>query len=246
LARRISANLRNNVLGLVAIFIALGAGAYAAGLPKDSVKAKQIKAGAVGNSELGSDAVTSEKVADGSLLGADFAAGQLPQGPKGEQGPQGEQGIQGEKGIQGIQGIQGEQGIQGVQGIAGTARAYATVLQHAANTCSPNCSTTHAKGVSQVTHPATGVYCVRVPGVSAAEVSAVASVEYGSTIIPAGNAFVAVDTYVLGCPTKSDFEVRTLRRGTTTVRDSAGTGTTNVASNTLVDSDDISFTVVIP
>ena len=45
MARRIAAYLRNNVLGLIAIFIALAAGAYAAGLPKNSVKSKQIKAG---------------------------------------------------------------------------------------------------------------------------------------------------------------------------------------------------------
>jgi hypothetical protein len=86
MARRISKYLRNNVLGLTALFIALGAGAYAAGLPKNSVKAKQIKAGAVKNAELADDAVTSQKVEDGSLLGADFAAGQLPAGPQGPAG----------------------------------------------------------------------------------------------------------------------------------------------------------------
>src|SRR4051794_4471025 len=78
MAQRIALYLRRNVLGLVALFVALAAGAYAAGLPKDSVKARQIKAGAVRNAELANDAVTSAKVADGSLLGADFAAGQLP------------------------------------------------------------------------------------------------------------------------------------------------------------------------
>ena len=69
MASRITGYLRNNVLGLVALFIALGAGAYAAGLPKNSVKSKQIKAGAVKTDELADNAVTSPKVADGSLLG---------------------------------------------------------------------------------------------------------------------------------------------------------------------------------
>ena len=90
MARRIAAFLRNNVLGLIAIFIALAAGAYAAGLPKNSVKSKQIKAGAVKNAELADNAVTSPKVADGSLLGDDFAAGQIPQGPPGPPGAPGQ------------------------------------------------------------------------------------------------------------------------------------------------------------
>ncbi len=93
--------LRNNGIGLVALFIALGAGAYAAGLPKDSIKSKHIKAGAVKNADLANDAVTSPKVANGSLLGEDFAAGQLPQGQQGERG---------------IQGLQGERGLQGPPG----------------------------------------------------------------------------------------------------------------------------------
>ena len=84
-----------NVMATLAVFIALGAGAYAAGLPKNSVKSKQIKTGAVKTAELAGNAVTSPKVANGSLLGQDFAAGQLPIGPV---GPQGEQGVQGDQG----------------------------------------------------------------------------------------------------------------------------------------------------
>jgi hypothetical protein len=76
-------------MATVAVFIALGAGAYAAGLPKNSVKSKQIQAGAVKNADLADDAVTADKVENGSLLGADFAAGQLPAGPAGPPGPQG-------------------------------------------------------------------------------------------------------------------------------------------------------------
>jgi hypothetical protein len=86
---RLARYVRHNAVGFVALFIALGAGAYAAGLPKNSVKSKQIKAGAVKSAELADGAVTSEKVATGSLLGDDFAAGQLPQGPVGPQGEQG-------------------------------------------------------------------------------------------------------------------------------------------------------------
>lgn len=59
-------HLRSNLVGYVALFVALSAGAYAAGLPKDSVRAKQIKAGAVRNEELADSAVNGAKVADGS------------------------------------------------------------------------------------------------------------------------------------------------------------------------------------
>jgi hypothetical protein len=59
-----------NVVSIVALFIALGAGAYAAGLKKNSVKSKQIAAGAVKTDELADGAVTSSKVADGAITGA--------------------------------------------------------------------------------------------------------------------------------------------------------------------------------
>jgi hypothetical protein len=85
-----------NVIATLALFLALGGGAYAATqLPKDSVGSKQIKANAVSGS----------KVKDQSLLAGDFKKGQLPAGPKGDQGIQGTQGIQG---IQGNQGVPGE------------------------------------------------------------------------------------------------------------------------------------------
>jgi hypothetical protein len=72
-----------NVIATLALFIALGGGAYAAiKLPKNSVGSKQIKANAVNTS----------KVADRSLLSRDFKAGQLPAGAPGPQGIQGPKG----------------------------------------------------------------------------------------------------------------------------------------------------------
>jgi hypothetical protein len=59
-----------NVMSMIAVFIALGAGAYAAGLKKNSVKSKQIASGAVKTAELADGAVTSPKVADGAITGA--------------------------------------------------------------------------------------------------------------------------------------------------------------------------------
>ena len=48
--------------------------------------------GSVGTAQLKNNAVTSVKVKNGSLLAADFKAGQVPSGPKGDPGPQGPRG----------------------------------------------------------------------------------------------------------------------------------------------------------
>lgn len=89
------------------LVVAVGLPAYALGVA--SVGTKHLKDGAV----------TSAKVRDGSLRAADFKAGQLPAGPRGETGAQGEAGPEGE---------QGPQGPRGDTGARGSAKAYGTVL----------------------------------------------------------------------------------------------------------------------
>jgi hypothetical protein len=88
-------------------------------LPKNSV----------GRSQLKKDAVSGLKVKDGSLIAADFEAGQLPAGPKGDQGdagPQGPAGPAGTKGDQGPAGPKGDQGPAGPKGEPGIS-LYANV-----------------------------------------------------------------------------------------------------------------------
>src|SRR3954453_21723387 len=69
-----------NVVATLALFLALGGGAYAAfKLPKNSVGSKQIK----------KNAVRTSKVKPGSLLANDFKPGQLPRGPQGVRGLRG-------------------------------------------------------------------------------------------------------------------------------------------------------------
>jgi hypothetical protein len=83
-----------NVVASLALFIALGGISYAAvTIPKNSVGAKQLKAGAV----------TAEKVKDGSLSVKDLAPGAIATtnstpGPKGDKGDKGEKGDKGDKG----------------------------------------------------------------------------------------------------------------------------------------------------
>jgi hypothetical protein len=88
-----------NVMATLALFVALGGASYAAfKLPKNSVGAKQLKAGAVTPAKLNRGSI-------GRLAGA--------QGPRGLVGPQG------------AIGPQGPIGVQGPLGPAGSAKAWA-------------------------------------------------------------------------------------------------------------------------
>jgi hypothetical protein len=96
-----------NAISVIALFVALGGASYAAvTLPKNSVGAKQIKKNGVGASEIKKNAVRSGEVKNGSLRAADFGAGQLPQGAKGDKG---------------------DKGDPGTDGAPGTARAFARI-----------------------------------------------------------------------------------------------------------------------
>ena len=78
-----------NITSSLALFIALGGTGYAAlKLPKNSVHAKQIAAGAVRSAE----------VKNHSLKPVDFA--KLPQGPKGDKGDKGDPGTPGKEATQ--------------------------------------------------------------------------------------------------------------------------------------------------
>ena len=108
MARRLS---YANVVATLALFIALGGGAYAiATLPKNSVTTIQVK--------------------NGSLLAKDFKKGQLKAGPRGPAGPAGATGAKGAKGdpgAAGAAGAAGAPGTAGTPGAAGTAKAYAYI-----------------------------------------------------------------------------------------------------------------------
>jgi hypothetical protein len=96
----------------------------------DSVRSRQLAKGAVHNSDIAKNAVTSKKVKNRSLRAVDFRSGQLPTGPKGEAGP------------------------QGPKGDPGSARAYA----HVTRTGSGDfvLDTARSKNVVNVTLPSTG------------------------------------------------------------------------------------------
>src|SRR3954465_6296004 len=82
-----------HVVSLMARFVALGGGAYAMAIPKNSIGATQLKKNAVTSSKIHDGAAASLKVKDPSLLAKDFKTGQLPVGP---QGPTGNTGAKGD------------------------------------------------------------------------------------------------------------------------------------------------------
>jgi hypothetical protein len=123
-----------NVMATIAVFVALGGGAYALTIPSNSVSSKQIKKNAVHSSDIKKDAVHSSEieknavgaseikgssvdsgeVEDFSLVANDFAAGQLPAGATGAPGPTGPQGPQGPEGPTGPTGATGPAGATNV------------------------------------------------------------------------------------------------------------------------------------
>ncbi|MDX6588604.1 MAG: hypothetical protein QOI31_3077 [Solirubrobacterales bacterium] len=64
-----SSHIRGNIVGYVAVFLALGGVSYAAGLQSNSVKSRHIVNGQVKNADLRAGAVSAEKVAGNSLGG---------------------------------------------------------------------------------------------------------------------------------------------------------------------------------
>ena len=125
-----------NVVATLALFLALGGGAYAVTtLPKNSVTSVQVK--------------------NRSLLAKDFKKGQLKAGKTGAAGPTGPQGDRGLGGPAGAFGPPGIQGPKGDPGVDGTAKAYAYVSSF--GTVGPN-----SKGItdSNITAKAFGEYCI--------------------------------------------------------------------------------------
>src|SRR3954447_775826 len=100
-----------NVVATLALFIALGGGAYAVvQLPKNSVTTVQVK--------------------NRSLLAKDFKKGQLKAGRAGAAGQPGSAGQKGDRGLggpAGQPGLTGDTGPQGIRGADGSAKGYAAV-----------------------------------------------------------------------------------------------------------------------
>ena len=93
------------VVASLALLVALGGTSYATVLnvPRNSVGTPQLKRNAVKPAKLAPNAVRTTHVLNGSLLAADFKAGQLPSGPKGDKGDKGDAGPPGPVGLSGLE-----------------------------------------------------------------------------------------------------------------------------------------------
>src|SRR5215204_3209046 len=88
-------------VAVVALFIALSAGA-AANLPGIGlVNSGDIKNNTIRSKDIRNDTIASRDVRNRSLLASDFKAGQLPEGPRGATGATGPQGPEGAQGAAG-------------------------------------------------------------------------------------------------------------------------------------------------
>ena len=85
------------IVACMALLVALGGTSYATVLnvPRNSVGTLELKRNAVKAAKIAPNAVRAGHVLDGSLLVADFKAGQIPQGPKGDKGDTGAPGLGG-------------------------------------------------------------------------------------------------------------------------------------------------------
>ena len=93
------------VISCVALSVALGGTGYATVLqvPRNSVGPAQLRTAAVTNPKIARNAVTSIKVANGSLVRADFRPGSIPVGPAGPAGPAGPTGPPGVSGVERVE-----------------------------------------------------------------------------------------------------------------------------------------------
>ena len=162
-----------------------------------------------------------------------------------------ERGPQGEAGAQGSAGPQGTAGAQGTPGEPGTARAYAYVEVPNCTGAPTLCPPFRSKGVTEVRRTSVGTYCVTAPGIRSSTVTpSVAVTAGGGTGSPFGNATAAhlptsSPINSSGCGANTDFVVETEFQPPTVVRNAAGDGTQSVAGNAIA-SNGVSFIIVIP
>ncbi len=191
----------STIAAYLALFVALGGTSYAVlDLPINSV----------GTTELRRNAVRSRDVKNHSLKRVDFVRDSLPTG------------------AQGPAGASGPAGPAGPAGAPGTARAYVRVSPAI---CGPapagTCVLDNNKGVTQVIHRATGVYCIVAPGIDSNQSTAAVTLDSATSVTPRADAAVLLlgDSGI--CPAGA-FAVET--------RQAAGDNFT----------DSVSFSIVIP
>jgi hypothetical protein len=195
----------------------LNNGLTADDLASGSVASAEVKDATIANGDVAPNSLTSGRILDGTLTGADVANNSL----------------------------KGADVDESTLDIGDTARAYARGNPFGCTGTPGTCTPEQSKGISSVTHDATGIYCVTAPGIDAGEVAAAVTVDWSTTVDPQGNAS-AMTNEGGGCgPTGDGFVVRTERQPTITVDANGGTNN-ETASGPANFADDVGFTIVIP
>jgi hypothetical protein len=165
----------------------------------------QLPRASVGTPQLKNNAVVSKKVKNGSLLRADFKAGQIPAGARGPQGPAGPAGPAGAAGAPGAPGAPGAQGPAGPGVMWALITAAGTVL--------------HQSGGISVQFSGTGQYYLHFPSRVQGKAISLTVANFGATFPPGalsaiscGGAAAGPDalTCVQGTNTANDMFVATL------------------------------------
>ena len=184
-----------NVTASLALFVALGGGAYAAA----TIDTKDVVNGSLTGGDIKNESIRSKDVK--GLLSKDFAAGQLPAGQAGPQGPQGPRGAPG---------TNGTNGTPGTNGAPGLVRAGGRVELVAPGFTTPGFDPNESFGVGSatVTNPAAtnGRYCIdNLPFTPKAVVGSTALAGGG------GNTFFKADvgenSAQASCPTGTDVSI---------------------------------------
>jgi Collagen triple helix repeat (20 copies) len=178
---RFLGQLRGQIIGLVALGVALSGTAYAAlSLPPNSVGTGVVK----------NNSLTGKDVKNGSLTKVDLKRGTLLRGPKGETG------AKGDKGTTGATGPRGAKGDKGDNGAPGSARAWGTIGSDGA-LVGPSLN------IAASSRIATGEYCFRTSiGLSPANAVALADTDSTPTGTAAGESAQIVSGGT-GCPAGS-------------------------------------------
>jgi hypothetical protein len=168
-----------NVVSSLCLFLVLAGGSAFA--------AAQIT-----GAQIASNAITSAKVKNGSLLKVDFKPGQLPRGPVGPRGPAGANGVN---------------GVNGANGANGTAKAYAmfdATAQQVVPQRTFNMTITRAN---------VGIYCIDAPGLNPTTSTILATAAFPTTGIP----LIFAQARTNGNCLPQQFEIATVDGGTATL-----------------------------
>jgi hypothetical protein len=192
--------VRQNAIGLLALFVALGGGTYAA--TRDSFVGRSgVINGCVPKKGGPLDVLKPGKKCPRGTVALPFNA----QGSPGVAGARGSPGIAGQPGAGGAEGAPG---ATGVAGAAGTARAYGWVIRLTAGFL----DAAHTKNVFAVTNPSIGVYCIQLAAsIDASSAVLLATPDYEDSTPFAGA--VVVDAYprasAVNCTTPNTLAVVT-------------------------------------